>query len=171
MAAERIAFERFIDFLTDRLRQHPGMHVYHYAPYEPTAKMGLAELERRDRGIVAPQAEREHEGDRADDARGDEPQHGRQHAALEQLAQARARATTSGERVLDALAVSNERPCRRACSRHEALDDRRLADPCIAGDEDKPPPLAEPFKLLRGEMRSATGSLEVIAGVESVGGV
>ena len=34
---ERTAFERLIDFLMERLRADPSMHVYHYAPYEPTA--------------------------------------------------------------------------------------------------------------------------------------
>ena len=36
-AEERGAFERFIDFTLDRKRRNPAMHVYHYAPYEPTA--------------------------------------------------------------------------------------------------------------------------------------
>ena len=34
---ERRAFERLIDFLVDRLAADPSMHIYHYAPYEPTA--------------------------------------------------------------------------------------------------------------------------------------
>jgi predicted RecB family nuclease len=34
---ERLAFERFIDFVMARLELDPGLHVYHYAPYEPTA--------------------------------------------------------------------------------------------------------------------------------------
>jgi predicted RecB family nuclease len=34
---ERAAFERFIDFVTARLKVHPGLHVYHFAPYEPAA--------------------------------------------------------------------------------------------------------------------------------------
>ncbi|WP_456668435.1 TM0106 family RecB-like putative nuclease [Bradyrhizobium sp. USDA 3240] len=34
---ERAAFERFIDFVTKRLTEHPGLHIYHYAPYEPAA--------------------------------------------------------------------------------------------------------------------------------------
>jgi len=37
LAGEKLAFERLMDLLTDRLRTHPKMHVYHYAPYEPTA--------------------------------------------------------------------------------------------------------------------------------------
>ena len=35
--AERAAFERFIDFVMERLERDPALHVYHYAPYEPTA--------------------------------------------------------------------------------------------------------------------------------------
>ncbi|APO52364.1 TM0106 family RecB-like putative nuclease [Bradyrhizobium diazoefficiens] len=34
---ERTAFERFIDFVTERLANHPGLHIYHFAPYEPAA--------------------------------------------------------------------------------------------------------------------------------------
>jgi len=34
---ERRAFERMIDLIVDQTRAHPGMHVYHYAPYEPAA--------------------------------------------------------------------------------------------------------------------------------------
>jgi predicted RecB family nuclease len=34
---ERVAFERFIDFVTERLTKHPGLHIYHFAPYEPAA--------------------------------------------------------------------------------------------------------------------------------------
>ena len=34
---ERAAFERFIDFVTERLIKHPGLHIYHFAPYEPAA--------------------------------------------------------------------------------------------------------------------------------------
>ncbi|HYM83119.1 MAG TPA: TM0106 family RecB-like putative nuclease, partial [Candidatus Dormibacteraeota bacterium] len=35
--AEKAAFESLIDLIVDRLRADPGLHVYHYAPYEPTA--------------------------------------------------------------------------------------------------------------------------------------
>ena len=35
--AERQAFERLVDFIIERLEADPTMHVYHYAPYEPTA--------------------------------------------------------------------------------------------------------------------------------------
>ena len=34
---EKIVFERFIDFVTDRLKKHPDLHIYHFAPYEPAA--------------------------------------------------------------------------------------------------------------------------------------
>jgi uncharacterized protein len=33
-AAEKVAFEGFIDFVMDRWRSDPTMHVYHYAAYE-----------------------------------------------------------------------------------------------------------------------------------------
>ncbi len=39
---EKIAFEEFIDFLMAQWETHPGMHVYHYAHYEPTAMKKLA---------------------------------------------------------------------------------------------------------------------------------
>jgi predicted RecB family nuclease len=34
---ERRAFEVFVDFLTARWEKYPDFHVYHYAPYEPSA--------------------------------------------------------------------------------------------------------------------------------------
>ena len=34
---EKVAFERFVDFVMDRLQGHPDLHIYHYAPYEPAA--------------------------------------------------------------------------------------------------------------------------------------
>ena len=34
---EREAFERWVDWLTERLAAHPDAHVYHYNHYEPTA--------------------------------------------------------------------------------------------------------------------------------------
>ena len=40
--AERRAFEAFIDLVTDRLESDPSLHIYHYAPYEPTAVKRLA---------------------------------------------------------------------------------------------------------------------------------
>ncbi|MCC6237268.1 MAG: TM0106 family RecB-like putative nuclease [Dehalococcoidia bacterium] len=41
-AAERRAFEEFIDLVVDRHATDPQLHVYHYAPYEPTAVKRLA---------------------------------------------------------------------------------------------------------------------------------
>jgi uncharacterized protein len=35
--AEKRAFEQAIDLMMDRLAKDPAIHVYHYAPYEPTA--------------------------------------------------------------------------------------------------------------------------------------
>ena len=37
LAGEKAAFETLMDLLTARLDEYPNMHVYHYAPYEPTA--------------------------------------------------------------------------------------------------------------------------------------
>lgn len=39
---EKRQFEAFIDHVTERLDQFPDLHVYHYAPYEPTALKRLA---------------------------------------------------------------------------------------------------------------------------------
>ncbi len=36
-AEERRAFEWAMDTIVERVRAHPDMHVYHYAPYEPSA--------------------------------------------------------------------------------------------------------------------------------------
>jgi predicted RecB family nuclease len=36
-AAEKVACEQFIDFATKRWAEHPGMHVYHFGAYEPSA--------------------------------------------------------------------------------------------------------------------------------------
>lgn len=36
-AQERQSFETFLDHVMDRLARYPDMHIYHYAPYEPTA--------------------------------------------------------------------------------------------------------------------------------------
>jgi len=50
-AAERRALERFCDFIAARRRAHPDMHIFHYAPYEPThlaemaARHGVREAE------------------------------------------------------------------------------------------------------------------------------
>ena len=34
---EKKAFEAFVDLAMERLERDPSMHIYHYAPYEPTA--------------------------------------------------------------------------------------------------------------------------------------
>ena len=39
---EKTAFEAFIDFVVKRLDASPGMHIYHFAPYEPAAMKRLA---------------------------------------------------------------------------------------------------------------------------------
>jgi len=36
-AEEKAAFEGFIDYVVERRQQFPGLHIYHYAPYEPSA--------------------------------------------------------------------------------------------------------------------------------------
>ena len=36
-AAEKAAFERFVDFATARKEQYPDLHIYHFASYEPGA--------------------------------------------------------------------------------------------------------------------------------------
>ena len=41
-AAEREAFERFLDFVKVRRAAHPGMHIYHYAPYETAHLVAMA---------------------------------------------------------------------------------------------------------------------------------
>ncbi len=38
---ERRAFEAVMDFIGERLRADPNLHIYHYAPYEPTAMKRL----------------------------------------------------------------------------------------------------------------------------------
>jgi predicted RecB family nuclease len=37
LSEERAAFEAFIDFIVERRKQYPNLHVYHYAPYETVA--------------------------------------------------------------------------------------------------------------------------------------
>jgi predicted RecB family nuclease len=37
LAAEKRAFEQVMDLFADRLAKDPAIHIYHYAPYEPTA--------------------------------------------------------------------------------------------------------------------------------------
>jgi uncharacterized protein len=34
---EKHNFEQFVDWVMDRWRQYPGLHIYHFAPYEPAA--------------------------------------------------------------------------------------------------------------------------------------
>lgn len=41
-AEERAALETFLDFVALRRRAHPGMHIYHYAPYETTHLLAMA---------------------------------------------------------------------------------------------------------------------------------
>jgi predicted RecB family nuclease len=36
-ADEKQAFERFVDFAMQQWQRHPDFHIYHYAPYEPSA--------------------------------------------------------------------------------------------------------------------------------------
>jgi len=50
-AEEKRAFEEFIAFVQQRRALHPDLHIYHYAPYEPTAlgklsgRHGVCEIE------------------------------------------------------------------------------------------------------------------------------
>ena len=39
--AERANFQQFVDWVMERWRRHPDMHVYHFAPYEPSAMKRL----------------------------------------------------------------------------------------------------------------------------------
>jgi uncharacterized protein len=41
-AGEKRALEELVDYLVERRRRFPGLHVYHYAPYERTALTRLA---------------------------------------------------------------------------------------------------------------------------------
>ncbi|MGC5221306.1 TM0106 family RecB-like putative nuclease [Micromonospora sp. DT81.3] len=41
-AEEKRALERFIAFVGQRRAKHPGLHIYHYAPYEPTHLLAMA---------------------------------------------------------------------------------------------------------------------------------
>jgi uncharacterized protein len=43
-AEEEEMFQRFVDFVHTRLREHPDLHVYHYASYEVTALKRLASV-------------------------------------------------------------------------------------------------------------------------------
>ncbi|MGO1880419.1 MAG: TM0106 family RecB-like putative nuclease [Microbacterium gubbeenense] len=42
LAAEKAALERFCDFVSLRRRANPHMHIYHYAPYEPSHLSAMA---------------------------------------------------------------------------------------------------------------------------------
>lgn len=51
-AAERVAFERLVDHLSAAHAADPAMHVYHYAPYEPTRLKTLsARLQTREADV------------------------------------------------------------------------------------------------------------------------
>lgn len=41
-AEEKIALRNFLAFVTQRRRQHPGLHIYHYASYEKTHLLSIA---------------------------------------------------------------------------------------------------------------------------------
>ena len=41
---ERAAFSAFMRFVTERWKRYPGMYIYHFAPYEPTALKRLARV-------------------------------------------------------------------------------------------------------------------------------
>ncbi len=41
---EKQALEAFVDYVSERRVRDPGMHVYHYAPYEPTTLHRLTQL-------------------------------------------------------------------------------------------------------------------------------
>jgi uncharacterized protein len=41
-AEEKAALERFCDIVAALRAAHPGMHIYHYAPYEPTHLLAMA---------------------------------------------------------------------------------------------------------------------------------
>ncbi|HDQ39684.1 MAG TPA: TM0106 family RecB-like putative nuclease [Desulfonatronum sp.] len=43
-AGEKRAFEQFMDYVTNRLRQYPDAYIYHYAHYEPAALKKLMSL-------------------------------------------------------------------------------------------------------------------------------
>ncbi|KQO97727.1 TM0106 family RecB-like putative nuclease [Leifsonia sp. Leaf264] len=41
-AEEKLALERFLDFVDERRAAHPGLHIYHYASYERTHLLSIA---------------------------------------------------------------------------------------------------------------------------------
>jgi predicted RecB family nuclease len=57
---EKAAFEQFVDFVMARWEEYPDLHIYHYAPYEPSAMKRLMgryatreeELDRMLRGLL-----------------------------------------------------------------------------------------------------------------------
>jgi uncharacterized protein len=42
-AEEKVAFSNFINYVSERRKEHPDMHVYHYAAYEVSAMLRLAQ--------------------------------------------------------------------------------------------------------------------------------
>ena len=52
------ALESFLDIVNLRRMQHPGMHIYHYAPYEPTHLLAMAARHGVARGRRRPAAAR-----------------------------------------------------------------------------------------------------------------
>jgi hypothetical protein len=49
---EKKIFERFIDFVMERLKHHPDLRIYHFAPYEPAAlKRLMGRYASREEGI------------------------------------------------------------------------------------------------------------------------
>ncbi|GAA0727066.1 TM0106 family RecB-like putative nuclease [Sphingomonas japonica] len=49
---EKVAFQRAVDFMVDRIQRFPGAHIYHYASYEETALKRLAMLHGTREGAV-----------------------------------------------------------------------------------------------------------------------
>lgn len=41
---EKLAFEKFMSFITARWKRYPSMYIYHFAPYEPSALKRLARV-------------------------------------------------------------------------------------------------------------------------------
>lgn len=39
---EKHAFDKFMTFVTERLKRYPSLHIYHFAPYEPSAVKRLS---------------------------------------------------------------------------------------------------------------------------------
>jgi uncharacterized protein len=51
-ASEKRAFEQLVDFISERRRHHPDLHVYHYNHYEPTSIEHLSELHETREDVV-----------------------------------------------------------------------------------------------------------------------